>query len=71
MTAMPSADSERVVFIARVWNQSADEATWLGVIQHVGTGAVAHVRDARELLDYLTGQFEAGEIPRLRESGLR
>ncbi|CAG0935031.1 hypothetical protein TFLX_03855 [Thermoflexales bacterium] len=71
MTKRRLESSEREVFVVRLWCRTSDGAAWAGVIQHVGTGAVTRVRNARELLAYLAVQFEEGELPGPQGPGLR
>lgn len=64
-------DSAREVFIVRLWREMQGSATWEGQVQHVRTGTTVRVRNTRELLDYLAGQFKETGTPPTREKGLR
>ena len=64
--------SARQVFIVRLWRERRGKPIWLGQVQHVRTGQVAHTRGLKELVDYLASHLvDETESVAVKKTGLR
>ncbi|MBN2146694.1 MAG: hypothetical protein JW726_04865 [Anaerolineales bacterium] len=63
--------TERQIFILRLWRESPSQPSWLGEIEHVGSGKVVYIKSRQELLAYIEAQIKEQVDNPLPASGLK